>query len=227
MINDDLISAYLDGELNAEQKASLERDLRSDKGAAARLRRLRAADDALRAATPVSRFSGDEALAAMILTAAPVIAKPAPRRRFVEFAALSAAMVLGVAVGRFAGVDGEEGAAPFSISAAEAHLLDTLPSGRAVAIEPGVFEVSLSLQSDAGQVCRQYSLSNAESAVDVLACKSADTPWRMAAAAPHVDVAGYTAAGASSAIDAAISALGPVEALDRAQEQDLIRRDWR
>lgn len=227
MSDDDLISAYLDGELDAEQAAAVEQRLRADRGAAARLNRLREADDLLRAAMPPVQQVSDQTLAALIMspqTNAPTVR---PRRLIVQAAALAAAMLLGVAFGRFVSTDNANAPSPFAISAVESHLLDTLPSGQAVETDSTMFEVALSLRSDSGALCRQYQLSNARTAVDVLACAEGGGEWRMAAAAPHVQTSQYVPAGASSAIDAAIAALGPSEALDIDQERDLIERGWR
>ena len=56
MLNDDLIGAYLDGELDAERGAMVERQLRYDSGAVARLKRMRTADQLLRQAFPEAEF---------------------------------------------------------------------------------------------------------------------------------------------------------------------------
>jgi anti-sigma factor RsiW len=52
MLNDELIGAYLDGELDAEKRALVEHWLASDKGAARRLVRMRSADAMVRLAVP-------------------------------------------------------------------------------------------------------------------------------------------------------------------------------
>lgn len=221
MLNDDLIGAYLDGELDAERSAMVEQQLRADKGAAARLERMRAADDVLKRALPAARISQDDALAASILAAQPF----AHRRDWaLRIAALAAAAVFGLLIGRGASNDAP---APYAISAQEARLLDTQPSGRVTEISTGAFEVVLSLQSEAGDVCRQFRLTRDMQSTDVLACRRGVEEWRMVAAATAASVEGYVPAGANSPLDAAIEALGPVQALDTVQEGEQISSGWR
>lgn len=221
MLNDDLIGAYLDGELDAERSAMVEQQLRADKGAAARLERMRAADDVLKRAMPAPRTAQDDALAAAILAGEPSVRV---RDWAVRAAALAAAVVFGLIIGR--GVGGEA-PAPYAISAQEARLLDTQPSGRVTEIDTGAFEIVLSLQSEAGDVCRQFRLTRDMQSTDVLACKRADDAWRMVAAATSASVEGYVPAGANSPLDAAIEALGPVQALDSVTEEQQIASGWR
>lgn len=225
MMNDDLINLYLDGELDPVRRADVERRLASDSGAAARLQRFEATDDMLRAAMPALQHSNDAALAAMLVETR-VEARRALGKRWEHMGALAAAMLLGLLVGRFLNMVDDPRTAPYAVSAVEAQLLDTLVSGRSVSTSEGVVEISMSLQTDAGRFCRQYTLSDAQAAVAVLACKDAGGAWGMEIAAPHVAVAGYVLAG-GSAVDEALHGLGPAVALDAEEEADMIRRGWR
>lgn len=223
MLNDDLISAYLDGELDAERKAMVEHHLRTDKGAAARLERIRAADSLLTRAFPAREEKRDQRLASMILST------PQPLTRgdwAMRGAALAAAAVFGLVIGQFVQV-GDGASAAYAISTLEARLLDTQQSGRVTETDAGAFEVVLTLQSESGEVCRQFRLTRDMQSTDVLACRRGEGGWRMVAAAAAASVEGYVPAGANSPLDAAIETLGPVEALDAAQEASLIENNWR
>lgn len=217
MLNDDLISAYLDGELDAERRAMVETHLRTDRGAAARLERLRSADSALREAFPAEDQTRDDLFAAMIM--APN-AQQTRHRWATQVAALAAVLLCGVLVGQFARFN--DASAPYAISANQALLLDTLPSGASARADGAMFEAILSVRSDDGAFCRQFRLTSAESASDVLACRAQNGGWHMAAAAPAATVGEYIPARGATVIDAAIQALGRVEVLDVEQEAVLL-----
>lgn len=223
MLNDDLISAYLDGELDAERRAMVEHQLRADKGAAARLERMRASDHALRRAFPAVEQAKDDLLASLILTAP----QPSQSREWAKrAAALAAAAVFGLMLGQVVRVrDGAN--EPYAISTEEARLLDSQSSGRVTTTANGAFEVVLSLQSEAGETCRQFRLTRDMQSTDVLACRRGEESWRMVAAASAASGEGYVPAGANSPLDAAIEALGAVEVLDGPAEAEFIERNWR
>lgn len=221
MLNDDLISAYLDDELDAERRAMVEQHLRGDSGAAARLERMRSADSLMREAFPALDDGRDNLLATMIL--APN-AQPAPRRWATQAAALAAAALIGLLVGEAIQTNNAE--APYAISVQQAALLNTLPSGQSARADGDEFEVVLSLTSDDGAVCRQFRMSQSDGRTDVLACQQ-NGAWRMVAAAPAPAENAYIPAGANSPIDVAIQGLGAVEALDAEREQQMITQGWR
>ena len=56
-LNDELLCAYMDGELDAEMHARVERALVDDAGARVRLERMRVADERLKAEIPLPRCS--------------------------------------------------------------------------------------------------------------------------------------------------------------------------
>ncbi len=223
MLNDDLISAYLDDELDPERRAMVEQHLRTDRGAAARLERMRDADGLLREAFPAVDEARDNLLATMIL--APN-AQPAPRRRVVQIAAMAAAVMFGVLLGE--GLANNGAGAPFAISSRQGELLSTLASGQSAHADGGEFEAILSVVSDAGDICRQFRVISEDRRTDVLACREATSgSWAMIAAAPAQASDAYIPAGANSPIDVAIQALGPAEALDAEREREMIAREWR
>lgn len=223
MLNDDLISAYLDNELDAERRAMVEKYLRTDSGAAARLERLRSADNLLREAFPAFDQPRDALLASMILAPS---AERAPRRWVMQVAAMAAAVMFGVLLGEGIGSNGAD--APYAISSRQGELLNTLASGESAAADGGEFEAVLSVVSDAGDICRQFRVTSDGRRTDVLACRQAtNNAWAMIAAAPAQEVNAYIPAGANSPIDVAIQGLGPAEALDAEGERAMIAREWR
>lgn len=215
MLNDELIGAFLDGELDADQRADVEDKLRRDNGAAARLERMRATDALLKVGLATQAQSERDAIAAMILRGE---RKPAWRHWGARVAAIATALVLGVFIGRKVD-DTASMHAAYEIPADQAHLLDTLSSGRVHESDWGIFEVVLSLQNDAGDFCRQFRLTQDQHSTDVLACRHEGGAWRMVASAVAPDAAAYTPAGAHSPLDVAIANLGRVEVLNERQER--------
>lgn len=235
MLNDELIGAYLDGELDAEKRALVEHWLASDSGAAARLERMREADALIRDAIPRVTTPADDPIAAMIRgeTSGKVLAFPRVSREWgVRAAALAAACVLGVLAGRMTapalisldrGVD-----AQMRVGPQVAQVLDTALSGEPTPVLGGQVEVALSFHTEAGQVCRQYRTSAGGRATDAVACRD-EQGWRMLvqAVAPEAQEGAFVTAGANTPLDAAISALGPASALDAREERALIDAHWR
>lgn len=228
MLNDELIGAYLDGELDEQKRALADHWLASDKGAAARLERMRRADALLREAIPRVATQPDDAIAALIAGQPDNVVQFKPRAWARQAAALAAACVLGVLLGRAVA----PGTSPVAgdqmrVSAEVSRILDTLPSGQSAPIMGGSVDVAMSVQTDSGDVCRQYRTRFGDDAADAVACQD-NGGWRMLVqtAAAESD-GGFTPAGATSPIDAALSGLGPATALDQAQEQAMIAARWR
>jgi hypothetical protein len=225
MLNDDLISAYLDGELDAERRAMVESHLRTDRGAAARFKRMQGADALLKAAFPPKQAPQDDPLAAMILSGSGQ--QTQTRSRWAtRVAALAAAVVLGIVFGRLV-PGGQDASSLYALSAQEVRFLDTQLSGQSTQTAAGLLQMTLSVRGEDGVFCREYRVSNEAQSTDVLACRNGANGWQMAAAAVAQDADGYTPAGSASVLDGAIATLGPTEALDADQERALIERGWR
>lgn len=222
MLRDDLLSAYLDGELSAEQTAEIEQHLRIDKGAVRRLERMHISDGLLRKAFPAAAQVKDDRLAAMILAPR---AEMRPRAWATRLAPIAAAIAFGVLLGQLPHF-ASENAAPFAVPPDHARLLDTMFSGDSVDTPSGSLELVLSVQTEAGP-CREYRLSSEVQSTAVLACRNAGEGWTMAAAAGVPNQDGYAPAGTDAIFDNALAERGSVEALDRSQERALIERNWR
>ncbi|UPT61146.1 MAG: hypothetical protein M0D54_11820 [Hyphomonadaceae bacterium JAD_PAG50586_4] len=220
MLNDELISAFLDNELDAEQRAHVEEMLRRDKGAAARLERMRATDILLKRALPPVLNNETDAVAATTIRNGRVTGR---KRWATQCAAIAASMLFGAFVSRWAGTP-EPMHRAYEITPQQAHLLETAPSGAVRQVGAGSFEVVLSLQTEAGQLCRQFRLTRDTHSTDVLACRSEADAWRMVVSAAAARPEAYVPAGANSVLDAAIMGLGRVEVLDIDQERVALSR---
>ncbi len=231
MLNDQLIGAYLDGELDQEKRALVEYWLANDAGAAARIERMRAGDALLRRALPRINADADDPIAALINAPPNVVNLRAGKRTWVRSAAaLAAACVLGVLAGRL-------GDSAQTVAALDPHMrlgaeitqiLDTLPSGQSAAILGGEVQMALSVQTEGGALCRQFRAVSGADAVDALACNEGGV-WRLQVQAAAIDGANsYRTAGAgASPVDAAMSAVGRASVLSESEERVLISARWR
>ena len=230
-MNDELLGAYLDGELDSEARRKLARDLGENFGANLRLKRMKQADNLLREAIPPLPAAADDTLARRILQSAPVrrFAWVAPLR---AYAPLAAALALAVLAGRMsapAPAPETGGAASMRIEASLADALDRNLSGETAPILGGEAQMALSLRAEDGALCRQFRLTSGPHISDALACRE-EGAWRMLVqVAAAQAAAGYSTAGegAGSALDAAIESLGVVTVLDESEEREAIASAWR
>jgi hypothetical protein len=233
MLNDQLIGAYLDGELDPEKRALVEYWLANDNGAAARVERMRGGDALLRRAIPKMGADSNDPLTALIL-ARPTnvvnlferVAQGQGVRRAV---ALAAACVLGVLAGRFSDSPAAPGFDPrMSLNAEIERVLETMPSGQNAPIMGGELQMAMSLQTESGAFCRQFRVTSGPDVADAVACRE-DGQWRLAvqAAAPAETESYVAAAATASPIEAAINAMGGANVLDHNEERALIASDWR
>jgi hypothetical protein len=229
MLNDGLIGAYLDGELDQEKRALVEHWLAHDKGAAARAERIRGADAMLRRAIPRIAVDQADPIAALIMEGPTNVVSFAGRGWIRRAVAIAAACVIGVLVGRASAPSMMSNIDPkMRLSAEIERALDALPSGQSAPIMGGELQMALSVLTDSGALCRQFRTVSGADAADALACR-VDGDWRLAvqAAAPGEAAEFSVAAPAGSAIDAAISAMGGAAVLDANEERALIAARWR
>ncbi len=231
MLNDELLSAYLDGELDQTKRALVESWLASDTGAATRLDRMSNADAALRRAIPRVAPDAADPVAALIMgrTSATVI--PLRRTWARQAAAIAAACVLGVLVGRLDAGDSVNGvvAPGMELSAAIENILDTASSGGSAPIMGGEVQMALTFQTESGGVCRQFRTTSGARAADALACRDGGE-WRLVvqAEAPSSSEEVYRTAGAEpSPIEAAVNAMGGAIVLNESEERALMSANWR
>lgn len=239
-LNDELIGAYLDGELPAEERAEVERALASNKGAAARLERLRATDELLRStmrdgpavsATDallrkalIGEQAQDDPIAQRLLGDT---APPAPRTELWvrRAAAIAAACLIGVLAGRVGAPHGYV-SADMRLGPEASRILDTSPSGEFSPVARGEMGVALSFRAEDGSLCRQFRTQSGQSASDAIACRDG-AAWRLVAQAAAPVRPGFRAAsGAADPIGAAAESMG-ASVLSNSEEHSLIQTNWR
>jgi hypothetical protein len=218
-LNDELLSAYLDGELAPAQREQVAAALLQDAGARLRLERMQQADQALRAAMPATTNDHFQAAMAAKISGSALAARS--WQRTVLPWALAASLV-GLTVG-YVLPRGDAGgfAQP---DATWLNALNSTPSG--TASSTGVTPL-LSFKTVDGRYCRLFRAQGAASG-EGLVCRSAEQ-WQLVAwdATTPEPAEGFRAAGASALVDGAMSALGGSPAMDLAEERAVIAREWR
>lgn len=173
-IPDEVLMAYADGELPADEAATLEARLSEDADLAARVRVFSASAAALQglkhADTPATMPAGlEQALRARVASAAAdapamVAADPVPAGNVVAFpqrrvplwtGALAATVALAVGLG--AGLLAGKGTGPNGNADPVFAALDSLPSGAATTLADGTeLRMVASFNSSDGALCREY-----------------------------------------------------------------------
>jgi hypothetical protein len=223
-ISDDILSALIDGELEAAEAERVEALIRREPMLAQRVQRLRLAQALTQEAfAPFASAPLKLRAAAGAFDAWPRLAATAA----IAIAAGAAGLVLGLALGG----DGEERL--FSLdagvvaSAEVAAALDQTASGDAA--RRAGFEVAplYSFRDQEDRLCRAFRASVGESAIEAAACRQGDD-WRLIALAPaDAPVEGFSQAGGVSAavIESAIGEVWKAE-IGGEEERALIARRW-
>jgi hypothetical protein len=221
-LNDELLSAYLDGELDQFTRTAVSALLAGSPEARARLDALRIADATLKAALPLEPAPAG---AMAILQSGKVLAFPTRAKRTraaIAASAMAAAAALAiVAIPSLSPNATTPARGPGLARDALAQALEARPSGAA---EHGV-RIVASLQAADGRFCREYERTNGTRIEQGLACRSADG-WAMVASHSAPAATGYQTAGADGAIDEAIDKLDAA-ALEPNEEALLLARKWR
>lgn len=234
---DEELMAYADGELGAADAARIEAAMAVDPEMAAAVARARTLRAQLRQAfDPMLAEPVPAHLTALARGAAPAATVPvlpqASRRRWAlpEWAALAAALVLGVAVSQFglrpaAGpLDSRDGR--LLASGALAESLDS----RLGADSGGAVRIGLSFRTREGGYCRGFRLQG-ERDLAGLACRADDGRWQvpvLVAADPAPEGGLRQAASAlPGAVLAEVDARIVGEPLDAAQEREARDAGWR
>ncbi len=221
MLNDEVLGAYIDGELGPDQRGEVERLIEQNAGARIRLERLRGGDAALRRIFANERpEGGSDKLAELVRRGWPVRSS---KRTFVIGAGIAAACLLGVIGGRLT-LPPQSGPG-MHLSSGMLAILENVPSGKSVAVDGGAMEVALSFRSDSGDACRQYRTVSAQQEVEAVACRDGGV-WRIAVQAATDESQGYRTAAASDPIAAAVARMGGASVLDGGEEQALIASRW-
>jgi hypothetical protein len=217
-LNDEMLSAYLDNELDANTREQVILALANDTGARLRLDRMRAANTRLRTAMPLpGNDHFQEAMVARIQgKAAPM--RPASLKKVVSWAA--AAAISGMAIGFLAAQT-----APSAMQLADSVVasLQQLPSG-ATSMD-GSTKLVLSFQSANHGLCRVFETTGTRGG-EGLACHDAKQ-WNIKAwDATKPNAEGFRTAGGSVLIDSAMDALQGSAAMDAQEEAAALRQRW-
>jgi hypothetical protein len=221
-IRDEILSAYLDGELAPEDAEPVRALLSRDGKLRERLERLRLASDLTREAlAPL-------AVATPALRAATGISW---RRYAAPGAAAIAACAAGIVFGLLMSGDGEESLFMLDggIIAAPpvAHALDETPSGGSMRSGDVELAALYSFRDEEGRACRVFRARLSGAAVEGAACRDG-ARWRMLALTPaEASALGYTEANSAepAAIAAAVDEAYAQE-IDAAEEAALIAGGW-
>jgi hypothetical protein len=250
--DDELLSSYLDGELDAAKLRELEQRLATDEALQARLEALRGADRATRKwyaavdarpmpASVLQLLAGAEPAARP--ESSKVLAFPARGlRRFWQMPvaiAASVALVAGFLVSKIAEQEPDTGSSTAMLTVRTIapdsglfELLEGQASGRVADLDGGVSGRALLTFTDgSGRYCRQLRLDTAAGSTHALACRETGG-WAMQALAygdaqgegQYQQAASATPASIESAIDALI---GDTDPLDAEKENQAISNSWK
>ncbi|NHM18526.1 hypothetical protein [Tritonibacter mobilis] len=218
-IPDEVLMAYADGELPADEAATLEARLSEDADLAARVRVFSASAAALQglkhADTPATMPAGlEQALRARVSSAAAdapamVAADPVPAGNVVAFpqrrvplwtGALAATVALAVGLG--AGLLAGKGTGPGGNAGPVFAALDSLPSGAVTTLADGTeLRMVASFNSSDGALCREYEQTSQNATGQLTVACRAQGAW-----VPQLVVAlggaeGYAPASAPELLD--------------------------
>lgn len=225
-LDDELLCAYLDGELDAQTRTHVEQALVEDAGARVRLERMRAADDRLKTGIPLAEQRAHDPLADYVLNGQPQARVAWPRAlRWPGLGAVAAGLsgaVLGWVLS--SAVSGNDTAA---LAAPSKQLDSALQRAASGAVTPGderTEQILLTFVAADGRYCRVFRSSVAGG--EGLACRQGGR-WRVLAWDGTVGTdADFRSAGASELLDVVMDRLGGSAALEPAEERRLIERNW-
>jgi hypothetical protein len=216
-LNDELLSAYLDGELDETTRARVERGLADDAGARVRLERMRAADASMRDAFAIRPVSVNDPLAHYIQRGKRPAEIPVRRPRTALIAALAAgvaSLIVGIGFTALRN-NGRDLVTPRALTAA-------LQSSASGATNERGAQILLTFKAADGRYCRAFRWHAAEG----LACRRSERWEVLAWDATANSTQGFQPAGASELIDATMDRLGGDAPLDAATERALIDARW-
>lgn len=246
MTTDEILSAFIDGELPAEEMDEVRREIDQSAALAARVEALKKAD---RAVACAYRAIDDEPMpqGVLDLLAAKSEAPDSnvvslPRRRAGGGArywpaALAASLALAAGVGL--GLQFSAGGALIAGTIEKGNplyaALETTPSAETVKLDGrrgAIFTPVLSFRSQAGDICREFSLSSGDRGNRAVACRGDDAwivEFAVAAAPLATDSGVYSTAssGLNEAFDSFVDDLIANEPFAPEEEAALIEAGWK
>ncbi len=236
----EVLGAFVDGELDEQERARIEAAIASNAALAAEVARIRQL-------STIVAHSYDGLLAVPVPAALTKAAQADVPGKVVQLTrqrvaidwqgALAGASAMAAAFA-FAMYSGVLQSPPSLIEASHGELvagerlsdgLDRTASAVPFAVERGQAHISLSFVAASGRPCRQFHAETTEHALDGVACRAGER-WHIEvlAASQGRTAGGYHVAGAASGvIDAGIDRMKPVQVLDSAAERSAIARAWK
>lgn len=239
-ITDEILSAYLDGELPPADTARVEAAINADPALAARLKRLETATrrfaDAVR---EIDRTPTPASVEALLKPSADnVVQFRRPKRETPKWivpaamaASLAAIVFVGGNLGRAPGVGGGAfavAAGPVDPRSGLHRALERTPSAEAFSARGGTIRPVATFRIVDGSLCREFIAEGESHAARAVACRG-DRQWTVKIAAEDAAPAsgGYqTASGPASAINAFVDDAIVGDALSRDEETALIEGGW-
>lgn len=241
------IARYLDGEMDAVERAKFDMDIARQPELAQTIQQWRDNDNVLR--TLIAERPADAALLARLgladaesaptatvidfataraarVTHAPpgTAAGSRPRRGWIAGGAIAAALALAVTVKMMLATPGLSNDPAFQLA------MQRSASGQRMTLEAGTVVPSLSFAANDGRYCREYRVEGDKASAGI-ACRG-DRRWTIEAEVKMAlapTATGIVAASGdqSNAIDAAYTRLRGGDPMDAAQERTLIASGWR
>lgn len=245
-INDEILSAFLDGELPESQVERLRDRLAKDPALADRLAELSTTDEAL-----VKHYSAiderplPDRLQQLLADSdtrseseteaqsAQVIEFPLWRRArqaLSEHAGLAASVALALGFG-LAQVTGSLAPDAGDSWQPVAHSLETLPSGASQSLSGGQeITARISFVNQQGQYCRQYRITGPEQSSENIACRTEQggAAWEQMASIrqPARETGSYQTASGGSVLDGVLDQMMADGIIEPSREQQLIQQNW-
>jgi hypothetical protein len=226
-LNDEVLSTYVDGELDERARTEVEAALAHDAGARVRLERLRTADEFVREAIPEFTRTDEDPIARHILSYDGSRPEPARVRTVRRAAATLLALAAGVA-GLGIGITGSGllRGAPAVIDDGVITALETKASGEQERQGARTVTLVLSFRSNDGRYCRVFDIASTRLHGEGIACRTG-AEWQLAGWDGTHETGGFQAAGGDPMIDELMNRLGGNEALEPGTERKLIDAKWR
>ncbi len=240
-ITDDMLSAFLDGELPPEEMKRVAAAIDADAGLRRRAEALAAPDAIIKHAYSAIDDAPMPASVTALLADAEI--EPQPENNVIALRArvtrqreiwrlpiaASIALAAGIALGlSITPKEGVQIAGAVKPGDALFAALETTPSGETRALADGL-NAAMVLTFRAGETwCREFTLAGPNDGARAIACREEDA-WAVklvAAEAPAGEGYATAASAVSAAFDAGAVALGADEPLDAAREAALLRSGW-
>lgn len=248
-ISDELLSAYLDGELSGEELALVENALATDPAAKKRFSELRRSDEMVNV---LASAIDDEPFPVELEELLETSTKNSDNGNVVAFAqknrnpainrwalplAASIALAVGFAGGGVFNPFGSSNPASDQLAAIVPgnplhDLLEDTASGQRLMMDGKLSgEVRLTFIDDKDRPCREYSLQSEDEASQAVACREDDGKWNVELAArtepQRANDDGFSTASSGNEIfGSAVNQMMASDALDSESEQRMISRSW-